>query len=289
MAAESTEPEPDVRDNVRAPGGIQSVDRALLILQILARNGRAGVSEIAQELGIHKSTAFRLLAALESRGMVEQSVSRGKYQVGVGVLRLASAVSGRMSIVQQARPSLERLADELGETVNLAVRRSGWAVNLDQAMGPSPLASYDWIGNLTPLHATASGKIFLAALNPAERLTVLGTAPLARYTGATLVDRRRLDAELAQVTTDGVATTRSELEDGLNAIAVAVRDHHGAVVGSISASGPGVRFDPSAPEVRSAMVAAGIEVSGRLGHESAFRDRPDTEPGFSGTIRSGTR
>ena len=271
MAPQSNEPALEGSGGARAPGGIQSVDRAVVILQILARNGRAGVSELAEELGIHKSTAFRLLGALESRGMVEQSASRGKYQVGVGVLQLASAVSSRLSIVQQARPSLEQLADELGETVNLAVCRSGWAVNLDQAMGPSPLISYDWIGNLTPLHATASGKIFLAALAPAERTAALGTAPLTRYTAATLVDRGRLDAELDQVVTSGVATTRDELEDGLNAVAVAVHDHHGAVVGSISVSGPGVRFDPSAAEVRQAVRAAGTEVSGRLGHVSASR------------------
>ncbi len=158
----------------------------MAILEILARNGRAGVSEIAAELDTHKSTAFRLLGALESRGMVEQSVSRGKYQVGVGVLRLASAVSGRLSIVTQARPTLEALADELGETVNLAVQRAGWAVNIDQAMGPSPLTSYDWIGNLTPLHATASGKIFLAALDRSQLDEVLGSGPLTRPTDATL-------------------------------------------------------------------------------------------------------
>ena len=87
-------------------------------------------------MGIHKSTAFRLLSALESRGMVQQNMSRGKYQVGVGVLRLASSMSRRISIVQQARPTLEQLADDLAETVNLAVRRSTYAVNVDQAMGP---------------------------------------------------------------------------------------------------------------------------------------------------------
>lgn len=251
----------------RTSGGIQSVDRAVAILEILARSGRAGVSEIAQELDIHKSTAFRLLGALEARGMVEQSATRGKYQVGVGVLRLASTVSNRLSIVTQARPTLEKLADELGETVNLAVRRSGWAVNLDQAMGPSPLTSFDWIGNLTPLHATASGKVFLAALDADERREVLGPGRLRRWTDATVVDRARLDAELAEVAATGLATTRGELEEGLSAVAVPVRDHRGVVVGSISVSGPSLRFDPAADAVSAAARAAGQEVSRRMGHE----------------------
>ncbi|MGI8458257.1 MAG: IclR family transcriptional regulator [Propionibacteriaceae bacterium] len=250
----------------RAPGGIQSVDRAMAILEILARNGRAGVSEIAAELDVHKSTAFRLLAALESRGMVEQSVSRGKYQVGIGVLRLAGAVSGRLSLVTRARPALEALADEVGETVNLAVRRARWAVNLDQAMGPSPLTSYDWIGNPTPLHATASGKIFLAALVGAELDELLGAGPLARYTDATLC-RQDLITELVTVAATGVAMTRGELEQGLNAVAVGVVDHQGGVVASISVSGPAFRFDPQAAQVVAATRAAGVDISRRMGHE----------------------
>lgn len=249
----------------RAPG-IQSVDRAAEILELLARLGGAGVSEVAGALEVHKSTAFRLLGALESRGLVEQGVSRGKYQLGVGVLRLASAVYHRLSVVQQARPSLERLAELRGETVNLAVQRSGWAVNLDQAMGPSPLTSYDWIGNLTPLHATASGKVFLAAVDGDDRTALLGPGPLARFTDATVTDRGVLDAELAQVAATGAASTHGELEDGLDAAAVPVRDHLGRVVAAISLAGPAFRFDPTDPGVVADLRDAGAAVSRRLGH-----------------------
>ena len=250
--------------------GPQSVDRALQVLELLASWGSGGVSELAAAIGVHKSTAFRLLGALESRGMVEQSVSRGKYQVGVGVLRLASAVSSRLSIVIQARPTLEALADELGETVNLAVRRGGWAVNIDQAMGPSPLTSYDWIGNLTPLHATASGKIFLAALTGPELDEVLGGGPLPKHTDQTLTRRRDLAKDLRTVAATGIGVTRGELEEGLNAVAVGVFDHHGTVVASISVSGPALRFDPETPAVIAATRTAGVAVSRRMGHEPAF-------------------
>ena len=100
---------------------MQSVDRAVTVLEILARGG-AGVSEIAAHLGVHKSTAFRLLAALEDRELVEQVQDRGKYRLGFGVLRLANAVVGRLDLTQQSRPVCERLAAQLGETVN---RRCG--------------------------------------------------------------------------------------------------------------------------------------------------------------------
>ena len=93
-----------------AGGGVQSVDRALLALEILARRGEAGVTELAADIGVHKSTAFRLLAALEERELVEQAHDRGKYRLGFGILRLANAVSGRLAVTQQGREICERLA-----------------------------------------------------------------------------------------------------------------------------------------------------------------------------------
>jgi DNA-binding IclR family transcriptional regulator len=256
----------DVDDDQSRGGGIQSVDRAVQILELLARNGRTAVGEVATELGVHKSTASRLLNALESRGLVEQDSARGKYDVGVGLLRLASTVSARLSIVQRVRPVLERLADQFDETANLAVCRAGQAVNVDQAIGRSPLMTYDWIGNATPLHATASGKIMLAAMSPAERSQVLGRRPLPANTDATLTSRRDLDAELRTIAERGLASTRGELVAGLNAVAVAVLDHRGAVVGSVSLSGPDIRFDPSDPTVVAAMLAAGADASALMGH-----------------------
>ena len=86
--------------------GVQSVDRALTILELLARSGEAGVTEIADDLGVHKSTAFRLVATLEQHRLVEQAGDRGKYRLGVGVLRLAGATTARLDLVQEARPDL---------------------------------------------------------------------------------------------------------------------------------------------------------------------------------------
>src|SRR6476659_2397871 len=87
-----------------APASVQSVDRALTILGILARLGEAGVTEVAAELGVHKSTAFRLLATLEAHRLVDQDGERGRYRLGVGNLRLARATTARLDLVQKARP-----------------------------------------------------------------------------------------------------------------------------------------------------------------------------------------
>ena len=167
-------------------GGLHSVDRALNVLELLARWGDGGVSELAAELEVHKSTAFRLLGALESHGLVEQTEDRGKYRLGFGLVRLAGAFSGRMDITKQARPVAERLANELGETVNLAVLREHYAVNLDQALGSAAVITQNWVGQLTPLHATSSGKVLLAYLPAEERTALLAEAGLKKETPHTL-------------------------------------------------------------------------------------------------------
>ena len=136
------------------------------MLEVLAARGEAGVTEVAREIAVHKSTAFRLLGALEGRGLVEQTGHRGKYRLGFGLIPLAGAVTDRLDVVQQCRAECTRLADELGETVNVAVLRDHFAVNVDQARGPSAVATHNWIGQLTPLHCTSSGKVLLAHLDP---------------------------------------------------------------------------------------------------------------------------
>src|SRR3954463_1942974 len=137
-----------------ALASVQSVDRALTILGILARLGEAGVTEIAGELGVHKSTAFRLVATLESHGMVEQNEERGKYRLGVGVLRLPGAPTARLDVVQEARPVCRKLAADSGETVNIAVLSDRSALYLDQVAGQSALKPTTWAGQTTRCHPT---------------------------------------------------------------------------------------------------------------------------------------
>ncbi len=248
-------------------GGVQSVERALTVLEILAREGHAGVSEIAEEMGIHKSTVSRLMGSLVSREMVHQNSDRGKYQLGFGILRLASSIPGRLSLVREARPVLESLALEYKETVNLAVLRSNYAVNVDQAMGPSTLATYDWVGSLTPLHATSSGKILLAALSADERDRILKETGLSARTSRTVTSRKELDKQLHEAAAKGYAVVREEFEIGLNAVAVPVFNHQGVVIGAISISGPAFRFDPEkTPGLLEALKQAGLKVSTNMGY-----------------------
>lgn len=254
------------RSSSEASGGVQSVDRAVSVLEILAREGHAGVSDVAAEVGVHKSTAFRLLAALEERGLVEQNTERGKYQLGFGILRLASAIPARLDLVRQAQPILDDLAQQFDETINLAVLREQYAVHVHQALGSAAVASQNWVGQLTPLHATASGKILLAHMQDGQLASVLDEAGLTAYTEKTLTSRKALRQQLEQVREEGFATALEELETGLNAAAVPVRDHTGTVVGSVSAAGPAYRFDKARiEEIAPALKASGDLISRRMG------------------------
>jgi DNA-binding IclR family transcriptional regulator len=248
-------------------GGVQSVDRAVSVLEILAQRGEAGVSEVAADIGVHKSTAFRLLAALEERELVEQTQDRGKYRLGFGILRLASAVPGQLDVTHQARAACEQLAAQLGETVNIAVRRSHFVVNIDQARGPSAVATHNWVGELTPLHATSSGKILLAYMTPEERRKLLASSGLARLTPHTITSQEDLEAQIEAAARDGYAFSVEELEEGLNAVAAPMRDHTGGVIAALSVSGPVYRFtEERMREATPDVVAAAAAISNRMGH-----------------------
>lgn len=247
-------------------GGVQSVDRAITVLEILAREGSAGVSEVAAEIGVHKSTAFRLLAALEERDLVEQNADRGKYQLAFGILRLASSIPARIDLVRQAQPLIDELAAAIDETINIAVVREQYAVNVQQAMSTAAVASQNWVGQLTPLHATASGKVLLAHMSPERLDEVLHKSSLQKLTDNTITSRKALEAHLAEIRESGFATAFEELEVGLNASAVPIRDHTGAVVAAVSAAGPAFRFDEAEiKRTADALRDTGARISHRMG------------------------
>jgi len=244
---------------------VQSVDRAISVLELLAQ-GEAGITEIAGELGVHKSTVSRLVSVLEARGLVEQLGERGKYAIGFGVVRLAGAATGRMDLTKLGQPVCQTLADLFGETVNIAVHDAGVAINITQARGSAAVSAVNWIGQRTPLHATSSGKVLLAHL-PVEERKRLVSLPLDAYTENTVVDPDRLLAELEIVATQGYAACFEELELGLHAVAVPVRGHRGEVVAAMSASGPSYRLSRQrVEEIVGSMAEAAGDLSAQLGY-----------------------
>jgi DNA-binding IclR family transcriptional regulator len=245
---------------------VQSVDRAVGILELLGRHEEAGVTDMAAELGVHKPTASRLATALELRGLIEQTEERGKYRLGLGLIRLAGAATVRLDLSQQSRRVCEQLADQVAETINPALLDRDAAINIDQVLGPSAITTHNWLGRRTPLHATSSGKILLAHL-PEPGLASRLAEPLESYTPHTVTDPGTLRAHLTRARADGCAYSVEELEKGLNAVAAPVFTFNRQVVAALSVSGPSFRLtEQRLPEVSAAVQAAAKQISERLGH-----------------------
>ncbi|MET0234862.1 MAG: IclR family transcriptional regulator [Kibdelosporangium sp.] len=244
---------------------IQSVDRALTVLRLLARHGELGVTEIAAKLNVHKSTAFRFVTTLELHDLVEQHTERGKYRLGVGVLQLAGATTAKLDLVQRAKPVSQRLAEVVGETVNITILSGHEALYVDQVAGSAALQLHNWVGQRIPLHATSNGKVLLSSVS-GVRFDELTDGVLKQFTDKTVTDRQTLRAQIDQVRESGYAVAVDELEIGLTAIAAPISGADGVVVGSISASGPGFRITADrVPDVAAQVVSAANDVSRRLG------------------------
>jgi DNA-binding IclR family transcriptional regulator len=252
---------------VRRSPSVQSVDRAVSVMEFLSRRGWSGVTEISRELEIHKSTAYRLLTTLRDRGLVEQDAGTEKYRLGFGLVLLARAVRADLDILRCARPVCERLSERTGETVTLAVLEGDDAVIIHQSISRASALSVDWTGRHTPLHATAAGKIFLAYMPEDQLLSILGR-PLERFTENTIIDPASLKDHTSKILDEGYGCTVEELEPGLNAIGAPIRGAEGAVVGAVSVSGPAFRLPPDTlPETGELSRRAAAEISRCLGFQ----------------------
>lgn len=252
------------RDNAR----VQSVDRAVTILEFLARNGWSGVTEIGDALDVHKSTAFRLLNTLVHRGLVEQHAETGQYHLGFGLVHLARAVTVGPDIARRARASCEWLAEQTTETVTLSVLEGDGCVTIDQIIAPSSVVSRSWLGRRTPLHCTSPGKVLLAFAPPDRQAEVLA-APLKSYTDHTITEADRLRSVLDQVREAGYATTVEEFEEGLSSVAAPVQAADGHVIATIEVSGPAYRLGESElAEITPLVRAAAERASARFGYSN---------------------
>jgi DNA-binding IclR family transcriptional regulator len=222
-------------------GSVQSVDRALAILEILAQRGESGVTEIAADLGVHKSTASRLMSALLNRGLVDQVSDRGRYRLGLGLVRLAGSVTSSLDAVSGSRAVTRALASEVGETVNIAVLSDNQVLYVDQVAGPSMVSMRSWLGQSVPTHCTATGKVLTAWLDQPERIAARPTS-WKKLAPNTITSGEALEKELEQVRKQGFAIANQEMEADFIAIAAPIRDEHDEVTAALVISGPASRI-----------------------------------------------
>jgi IclR family transcriptional regulator, acetate operon repressor len=251
--------------------GFQAADRVLQMLECFDEEGKTqGVSELAVRLGIHRSTASRLAATLESRGFLERVPGGRRLRLGPQMGRLGLCALGGRDLATSARPTLEALAAETGETVNLATLDGRTVVNIVQVEGKHLVGVGNWTGRRTPLHCVANGKIMLAFAG------ITPDSPLESFTPKTITDPTVLEAELEKIRRAGWAANVGEMEEGLHAVAVPVFDAYDRCRAALSVSAPSFRLPVrKLPELARATINAAQEISRRLGRPEA---RPATAP-----------
>jgi DNA-binding IclR family transcriptional regulator len=238
---------------------IQSVDRAVALLRAVAEApGPTPLADLADSVGLNRSTAWRLLLTLEHHGLVDRDGATGGFVLGYEVGRLASR-SGSASLVRRVRPTLTELAHQTGMAVVLAVPTATDPIAVDQ-VDPPDRPEPNMVGWGMPLHASAAGKAWLAWLDQPEREELL-RRPLARFTPSTLIDARALRRDLDEARKTSIAIDRDEWDAGWTAIATPIVDD-GAVVAMISVMATTPRLTEAKlrtirRQIRAAAAAAG--------------------------------
>lgn len=225
----------------------QSVRKAIAILRTAgaAPHGETA-SGLARGTGLPWATAVRFIRTLEQEGFLSRLPDTDRYVVGLDLIRLGRARDQGRLFAALALPVLERLAEEVEETVNLTVvLPDGTLEVVEQIDPPRFIGSTSYVGQPYPLHASSIGKLLLSTFDE-TRLGDFLSEPLQGYTPATITDPDALREEIARVRARGWSSAVDELEEGLAAVSVGVRDAGGELVAMASVSGPSFRFDEAA-------------------------------------------
>jgi DNA-binding IclR family transcriptional regulator len=248
---------------------INSLSRGLQILHLLAEENRPlGVTDIAERLAVDPSTSYRLLATLEKHRFVRQESSK-KYTLGFGIVTIASALLRQIDVAAIAAPYLRELMNETGESAHVAISDGNRAAVVAQACAPGMLRVDTPLGSHEPLYCTAVGKALLAETELLRVRTLIGSAPLPRYSPNTITNHEMLMTELQRTRDRGYAFDDEELHAGVRCIAAAVRDHSGTIVAAVGISAPASRLTR---DRTAALVAAVQQTASDLSAELGFAD-----------------
>jgi len=246
----------------------QVLDRTFQIFDILAEgNGAHGVTEIAEQLKLHKSTAHRLIMVLESSRYVERDSATGKYRLGSRILELGLSALSKLDVYEIARPYLRALVTETGETAHIGVLRDGEVVSIVNVESTQAIRTPSTVGTRHPAHCSSLGKVILAFSAEGEVDRFLAGRTLEGFTRNTLTSPIVFRREIEKVRESGYALDDEEREDGLRCIGAPVRSSSGEVIASVSIAGPVFRITPDRIHpVAQAVVRAADTISAAIGY-----------------------
>lgn len=249
-------------NDTRPPQGAQAALRAIRLLKLFtAERPEMSLAELSRGSGLNKTTTHRLLRALQSENLIERNAATSAYSLGPGLMALGVQALASSDLRRRVRPLLKALARSSGETATLEVPVGDSMLILDEVAGTHVVGAVGNVGTRWPLHATSTGKAFLAFdENGIERLG----APLKALTAKTLIDREAFQPQFIEIRRRGYAVSVDELEDGFTAVATIIRGALGDVQGTLSIGGPTQRLNA----VRRAELGASLcEAAMRLSPE----------------------
>lgn len=246
--------------------GVGTLERGLAILRFFKAAPDAAIAEVAQALGLSRSTAFRIAERLRELGFLEVDTATARWRLGREIAQLGVAALQSTDLMRIAPSVLQSLLEGTREAVNLAVFDADSMVLVFREQGPQSVTISSRLGSHRPMHASALGKAYLAALRPRECHAVIERLELKRFTPETIIDRVALERALAIVRKRGFADDGREFEPTLACCAAAVIDHRGVPVAAISVSGPADRVLAKFDRIGAEVATAARSISERLGY-----------------------
>lgn len=247
---------------------VKSVGRALDIIDLVsAKKGGLGVTEIANQIDINKSSVYRILSTLAQYGYIEQDADTGKYKLGYKFLEVSSKLLDSIDLRMEAKPFLQELERETNEVIHLVVYDQGEVVYIEKLEGTETLRTHSRVGKRAPMHCTSVGKAILAHLPSTTVMDIIDRKGLPMHTENTITEKESFLKELNGIKQKGYALDLEENEYGITCIAAPIFDHLGRVVASVSISGPTMRMAEERLEsLKEKMLHASKEISARLGY-----------------------
>ncbi len=254
-----------IQRNQAGSNSIQVIERLASLLDVIAAHeDSVSLKILSAETGLHPSTAFRILASLAEHGFVERT-TRGNYQLGVKLMQLGSRVSASVDIRKVALPLMEKLRDQLGETVNLTVREDDEVVYIERSLAKRMIRVEQVIGSRAPLHVTAAGKVILGNQGEAACRSYAKRSKLPAYTKNTHTKITALLHDCISAAKRGYALDNEEAELGVGCIGTLIHDAGGHVVAGLSVSAP---IERRRDEWIAQVMETGAQISKQLGYHA---------------------
>lgn len=245
---------------------VQSLDRALDILDYLGNHPAATLSEVAADLDQSAATAYRVLSTFAARDVVEFEEVNQTWSIGPGAFRMGSAFLRRTSVVERARPTMAALMDSTGETANLGIERGGKVLFVSQVETHESIRAFFPPGTQSPMHASGIGKALLSTFDPQKVSRIMRATTMEAFTSKTITTLPALETELEAIRSKGYAFDDEEKTMGMRCVAAPVYDASGLAVAGLSVSGPTSRMtDADIPRIATQVVAAAKSLSVSLG------------------------